>query len=540
MADETQFQAAREGGYRSSRTAGFATGPLDKVTGSLSADTTSEDTSEATPYAGSYDIPSATAGLAKTVASGIGTHVGTRVGTLAGEAYSAGEGVTDAIGTGVTKYGEEVASSLGFGGSSSAIGAGSTASEFSSASGDLISGGGGSDLITSGSTASDTLGAGASSGATTASGSLSEGLTSASNIGAGLGAGVLRVGIGLISGEKTSKALREGAYTGAGTYVGAAIGSVIPVVGTVLGGFFGGTIGSIFCFCRGTLVLMEDKTLRPIEEIRVGDHVALGGMVTGVGETASDRIMSYRGIGVDASHAMFEDGKWLRVYQSEKAEARENNVGTVFPAVTENHLLVILGNDGFIVASDLAEIEDSSMFNEASRLAIMNESTKNAEIIEKIAALNKEVIAVPYRDEMRASVMELYKEYDWNGVPKEALPSDGVVAIHGGKIIGAVFVWLAMNANMAAISLLVVDQDHTDKRAKIKAADALIEKVFEIARNHVGANGLITTFTAHKGAQALYHRHGMVTGENDMSSLILPVGGCDFDFMTPDEEGSHV
>jgi hypothetical protein len=73
------------------------------------------------------------------------------------------------------------------------------------------------------------------------------------------------------------------------------------------------------CFAKGTLIQMQDGTAKPVEDVQIGDQTR-GGRVTGVMAFAGDDdAYDYRGVTVSGSHAVFENGVWKRVEDSNQA-----------------------------------------------------------------------------------------------------------------------------------------------------------------------------------------------------------------------------
>jgi hypothetical protein len=90
---------------------------------------------------------------------------------------------------------------------------------------------------------------------------------------------------------------------------------------------------SAACFSAGTLVEMEGGSEKDISKIIVGDILANGSLVSTVVQAMSEDFYSYKGIEVTGSHAVLEDGTWIRIKDSSlatKVEGRKlcYNLGT--------------------------------------------------------------------------------------------------------------------------------------------------------------------------------------------------------------------
>jgi hypothetical protein len=112
------------------------------------------------------------------------------------------------------------------------------------------------------------------------------------------------------------------------------------------------------CFHPSTMIEMADGSLKPINMIDVGDILKQGGRVTqtirakGLDETW----YNYRGVIVTASHAVFEDDKWVRVGQSKLKKAYQWPVLVLHNLTCENHIILSEG----VIFSDYTEGNDLS------------------------------------------------------------------------------------------------------------------------------------------------------------------------------------
>jgi hypothetical protein len=133
----------------------------------------------------------------------------------------------------------------------------------------------------------------------------------------------------------------------------------------------GSAVKNIFCFDGNTEILMEDGSYKKIKLIKLGDKIALGGLVTAIGQSASTEIYNYNGVKVAGGHAVFEDGKWVRVFDSKKGELLEGEELIVYPMSTEHHLIVTKDQ----IWADLLEVDDKQNKTEAESLKELNKQT---------------------------------------------------------------------------------------------------------------------------------------------------------------------
>ena len=110
------------------------------------------------------------------------------------------------------------------------------------------------------------------------------------------------------------------------------------------------------CHLAGTKIRMADGSIKNIENLKLGDQLALGGTLLSKGESFQTELLyNYNNVLVTGSHAVFEQGNWLRVEESELAYSVEAE-GLLYPLVTENNLIVT--EDGQVWA-DMNEVDDT-------------------------------------------------------------------------------------------------------------------------------------------------------------------------------------
>lgn len=93
------------------------------------------------------------------------------------------------------------------------------------------------------------------------------------------------------------------------------------------------------CFIAGTEFLMADGSYKAIEEIELKDHMVDGGKVYFLTKSLSNDVYEYKGDMVTGSHAVFEDGKFIRVEDSDLAK-KVDGEHEVYCLGNENHLMI--------------------------------------------------------------------------------------------------------------------------------------------------------------------------------------------------------
>lgn len=126
------------------------------------------------------------------------------------------------------------------------------------------------------------------------------------------------------------------------------------------------------CFPQGTQIKMADGSFKSIEAIEIGDETS-GGIVTKViqGSALGAVWYDYQGVLVTGGHLVYEDGQWVRVLDSEKAEMVDVKFERLYNLSNEDHMIQV----GDVVFSDYDEVDQAGLSWEMSQMK------KNAEEI---------------------------------------------------------------------------------------------------------------------------------------------------------------
>jgi len=115
-----------------------------------------------------------------------------------------------------------------------------------------------------------------------------------------------------------------------------------------------GNGGGTGCFLKGTQVTMFDGSTKPVEQVDLGDEVAVGGNVFAVGKFLNTELYDYKGIKVSGSHMVNEDGIWMRVRDTKHGISLGDDLNTVYVFGSENRRILI--ND--ILFTDYFEVSE--------------------------------------------------------------------------------------------------------------------------------------------------------------------------------------
>lgn len=135
------------------------------------------------------------------------------------------------------------------------------------------------------------------------------------------------------------------------------------------------SVSSAFCFEAGTPIEMDDGSRRPISQLYVGAKTK-GGEVISIRTSisAEGTRFVYKGVEVTGSHAVNENGTWIRVQDSDYS-AKQDGPGTVWSLVTDKHRIWIDG----IEFADEHENDDYEHLTIEQSLDELNKQQKSKE-----------------------------------------------------------------------------------------------------------------------------------------------------------------
>jgi len=108
------------------------------------------------------------------------------------------------------------------------------------------------------------------------------------------------------------------------------------------------------CFIAGTMITMADGSYKAVEQVDIGDEVAVGGKVFATGKFLIDNLYEYKGVQVSGMHMVKEDGKWTRVENSKHGVSLGNEDAIVYVFGNENRRIII----GEIEFTDYFELSE--------------------------------------------------------------------------------------------------------------------------------------------------------------------------------------
>ena len=111
------------------------------------------------------------------------------------------------------------------------------------------------------------------------------------------------------------------------------------------------------CFIAGTMITMADGSLKPVEQVDIGDTVSVGGKVFATGKFLIDNLYDYNGIKVSGTHMVKEDGAWVRVEDSRIGRSLGDDEVIVYVFGNENRRIII-NNTEFTDYFELSEQQE--------------------------------------------------------------------------------------------------------------------------------------------------------------------------------------
>jgi len=140
------------------------------------------------------------------------------------------------------------------------------------------------------------------------------------------------------------------------------------------------------CFIAGTPITMADGTTKPVEEVDLGDEVAVGGKVFATGKFLIDDLHEYKGIQVSGSHMVKEDDKWTRVEDSKLGKSLGDDEHTVYVFGAENRRILIddvLFTDYFETAQQdkLMEVPHENLYFDNWKDIATQENAKSVSVM---------------------------------------------------------------------------------------------------------------------------------------------------------------
>jgi len=124
-----------------------------------------------------------------------------------------------------------------------------------------------------------------------------------------------------------------------------------------------GPLGGLFCFAKGTRVILENGDTRPIESLKPGDYLLNANLVQGIIEVPGEPLYNLDGIFVSGYHSMYYNGEKIYIKDHPRAILTKIYDKTLWTLITEKREIQIHGKEGILRFLDWDEIPDTQEAN---------------------------------------------------------------------------------------------------------------------------------------------------------------------------------
>ena len=151
-----------------------------------------------------------------------------------------------------------------------------------------------------------------------------------------------------------------------------------------------GDIGDFFCFSPHTPVLMEDKSVSSISDLRLGDRVHGGGNVLATlrFEGKDTPLYHYQGCWVSANHLVFHQNKWKRVQDVISVETPSRKFPLIYCLITQNNIIEVApigagSSTASLVFGDFLESSNPTILSWMKQLILDKLNQENSRLAPK-------------------------------------------------------------------------------------------------------------------------------------------------------------
>jgi uncharacterized protein YlzI (FlbEa/FlbD family) len=126
-----------------------------------------------------------------------------------------------------------------------------------------------------------------------------------------------------------------------------------------------GPLGGLFCFAKGTRIILENGDTRPIESLNPGEHLLNANLIQGIIEVPGEPLYNLDGIFVSGYHSMYYNGEKIYVKDHPRAFLTDIRDKTLWTLITAKREIQIHGKEGILKFLDWDEIPDTQEANES-------------------------------------------------------------------------------------------------------------------------------------------------------------------------------
>ena len=141
---------------------------------------------------------------------------------------------------------------------------------------------------------------------------------------------------------------------------------VIPVILTVIGviitagmGAAVGGMAGTFCFAQNTQIQMADGTVKPIQEVNVGDELTTGNVTAHMEFLQSSPLYELHGVLVTGTHIVWHEDAPMHVADHPYAVLVQTEEQRLYCLNTESQRIPVLSSIGTLLFADWEELADA-------------------------------------------------------------------------------------------------------------------------------------------------------------------------------------
>jgi hypothetical protein len=108
---------------------------------------------------------------------------------------------------------------------------------------------------------------------------------------------------------------------------------------------------------QGTLILMADHSYKAIGSVQVGEKIFLGGLVTNTIKDKSVDMYTYKGIEVTGNMKLMEDGRWIKVEESQQ-NRQLTNMEPEDICILQSEIKLMMTTDYQIWSTNLEDVTE--------------------------------------------------------------------------------------------------------------------------------------------------------------------------------------
>jgi len=143
----------------------------------------------------------------------------------------------------------------------------------------------------------------------------------------------------------------------------------------------GKKIKKAFCFAPNTRVLLQDGKFKDIIDVRIGDKLLDGSVVTGTMKFDATNVQLVDNVGIISTvdHHILHNGLFKKSGSVPGVKLIKKHIPYLYDIDTTSHRITILNdNNEHVTYTDFTEVDDNTNFVYEYELALLNKSIKTS------------------------------------------------------------------------------------------------------------------------------------------------------------------